>query len=177
MIGAWTCFRVCRSYYKCTNPRCNAKKQVEKSSDDPDTLIVTYEGLHLHFAYPFSPVGPFSQPINRPKNIDQAHKNDPKESNDFPQVSGGPKENSQKAQAFELAQDDGMGYHGLLQAVVPIGVLNPDRTDDPSPPASSWSSPASTSSQTPPASPPYPPSYFVYPPPYYYGCGLDPCIT
>ncbi|KAJ8754133.1 hypothetical protein K2173_002031 [Erythroxylum novogranatense] len=41
-----------RSYYKCTNPRCSAKKQVERSSDDPDTLIITYEGLHLHFTYP-----------------------------------------------------------------------------------------------------------------------------
>ncbi|KAL6142129.1 hypothetical protein ACLB2K_060412 [Fragaria x ananassa] len=42
-----------RSYYRCTNPRCSAKKQVERSSEDPDTLIITYEGLHLHFAYPF----------------------------------------------------------------------------------------------------------------------------
>nr|WKJ30363.1 WRKY49 [Lilium pumilum] len=40
-----------RSYYRCTNPRCNAKKQVEKSMDDPETLIVTYEGLHLHYTY------------------------------------------------------------------------------------------------------------------------------
>ncbi|KAK1298042.1 putative WRKY transcription factor 49 [Acorus calamus] len=40
-----------RSYYRCTNPRCSAKKQVERSPDDPDTLIVTYEGLHLHFTY------------------------------------------------------------------------------------------------------------------------------
>ncbi|KAJ3676392.1 hypothetical protein LUZ60_003804 [Juncus effusus] len=40
-----------RSYYRCTNPRCNAKKQVEKSMEDPDTLIVTYEGLHLHYTY------------------------------------------------------------------------------------------------------------------------------
>nr|GMC91854.1 probable WRKY transcription factor 49 [Ipomoea batatas] len=42
-----------RSYYKCTNPKCGAKKQVERCSDDPDTLIITYEGLHLHFANPF----------------------------------------------------------------------------------------------------------------------------
>ncbi|KAK1299019.1 putative WRKY transcription factor 49 [Acorus calamus] len=40
-----------RSYYRCTNPRCSAKKQVERSPDDPDTLVVTYEGLHLHFTY------------------------------------------------------------------------------------------------------------------------------
>ncbi|KAK1312383.1 putative WRKY transcription factor 49 [Acorus calamus] len=40
-----------RSYYRCTNPRCRAKKQVERSPDDPDMLVVTYEGLHLHFTY------------------------------------------------------------------------------------------------------------------------------
>ncbi|KAG0481740.1 hypothetical protein HPP92_012598 [Vanilla planifolia] len=40
-----------RSYYKCTNPKCNAKKQVERSIEDPETLIVTYEGLHLHYTY------------------------------------------------------------------------------------------------------------------------------
>ncbi|KAL2509563.1 putative WRKY transcription factor 49 [Forsythia ovata] len=27
-----------RSYYRCTNPRCSAKKHVERSSDDPDSL-------------------------------------------------------------------------------------------------------------------------------------------
>ncbi|XP_062208218.1 probable WRKY transcription factor 49 [Phragmites australis] len=40
-----------RSYYRCTNPRCNAKKQVERAMDEPDTLVVTYEGLHLHYTY------------------------------------------------------------------------------------------------------------------------------
>ncbi|KAM3352499.1 hypothetical protein ACQJBY_024007 [Aegilops geniculata] len=37
-----------RSYYKCTSSRCSAKKHVEKSTDDPEMLIVTYEGSHLH---------------------------------------------------------------------------------------------------------------------------------
>ncbi|XP_008785604.2 probable WRKY transcription factor 49 [Phoenix dactylifera] len=40
-----------RSYYRCSNPRCNAKKQVERSIEDPEMLIITYEGLHLHYAY------------------------------------------------------------------------------------------------------------------------------
>ncbi|RZS02830.1 hypothetical protein BHM03_00032918 [Ensete ventricosum] len=39
------------SYYRCSNPRCGAKKQVERSMEDPETLIVTYEGLHLHCTY------------------------------------------------------------------------------------------------------------------------------
>uniref|UniRef100_A0ACD5W532 Uncharacterized protein n=1 Tax=Avena sativa TaxID=4498 RepID=A0ACD5W532_AVESA len=38
----------CRSYYKCTSSHCSAKKHVEKSTDDPEMLIVTYEGSHLH---------------------------------------------------------------------------------------------------------------------------------
>ncbi|XP_045794314.1 probable WRKY transcription factor 49 [Trifolium pratense] len=46
-----------RSYYRCTNPKCGAKKQVERSIEDLDTLIITYEGLHLHFTYPYFLVG------------------------------------------------------------------------------------------------------------------------
>ncbi|CAA7041607.1 unnamed protein product [Microthlaspi erraticum] len=42
-----------RSYYKCTNPICNAKKQVERSIDEPNTYIITYEGFHFHFSHPF----------------------------------------------------------------------------------------------------------------------------
>lgn len=40
-----------RSYYRCTNSRCNAKKQVERSIEDPEIHIITYEGLHLHYTY------------------------------------------------------------------------------------------------------------------------------
>ncbi|XP_066307406.1 uncharacterized protein [Miscanthus floridulus] len=44
-----------RSYYKCTSFRCGAKKHVEKSTDDPEMLIVTYEGPHLHGPQPLFP--------------------------------------------------------------------------------------------------------------------------
>uniref|UniRef100_A0A0E0CA59 WRKY domain-containing protein n=1 Tax=Oryza meridionalis TaxID=40149 RepID=A0A0E0CA59_9ORYZ len=40
------------SYYKCTSSRCSAKKHVEKSTDDPEMLIVTYEGSHHHGPQP-----------------------------------------------------------------------------------------------------------------------------
>ncbi|XP_042476076.1 probable WRKY transcription factor 49 [Macadamia integrifolia] len=60
-----------RSYYRCTNPRCSAKKQVEKSSDEPNTFLVTYEGLHLHFTFlhlfPYQPHDPSYPPIKKPK--------------------------------------------------------------------------------------------------------------
>ncbi|XP_062225779.1 WRKY transcription factor WRKY28-like isoform X2 [Phragmites australis] len=44
-----------RSYYKCTSYQCGAKKHVEKSIDDPEMLIVTYEGLHQHGPQPLFP--------------------------------------------------------------------------------------------------------------------------
>ncbi|WVZ68208.1 hypothetical protein U9M48_017171 [Paspalum notatum var. saurae] len=44
-----------RSYYKCTSSRCGAKKHVEKSTEDPEMLIVTYEGRHLHGPQPVFP--------------------------------------------------------------------------------------------------------------------------
>ncbi|KAK9123950.1 hypothetical protein Sjap_013552 [Stephania japonica] len=57
------------SYYKCTIPRCSAKKQVERSSKDPDTLVITYEGLHFHFAYShfFPQTHKHQSPTKKPK--------------------------------------------------------------------------------------------------------------
>ncbi|KAL3505611.1 hypothetical protein ACH5RR_030993 [Cinchona calisaya] len=37
-----------RSYYRCTSPSCGVKKRVERSSDDPTTVVTTYEGTHIH---------------------------------------------------------------------------------------------------------------------------------
>ncbi|OIW20472.1 hypothetical protein TanjilG_11873 [Lupinus angustifolius] len=44
-----------RGYYKCSTVRgCPARKHVERAQNDPNMLIVTYEGDH-HHALPFSP--------------------------------------------------------------------------------------------------------------------------
>ncbi|KAL2897504.1 putative WRKY transcription factor 11 [Bienertia sinuspersici] len=56
-----------RGYYKCSTVRgCPARKHVERATDDPTMLIVTYEGEHRHSPVPASqdnishhlPVGP-----------------------------------------------------------------------------------------------------------------------
>lgn len=37
-----------RSYYRCSNPGCFAKKHVERASHDSKIVITTYEGHHCH---------------------------------------------------------------------------------------------------------------------------------
>ncbi|CAI9782128.1 unnamed protein product [Fraxinus pennsylvanica] len=37
-----------RSYYRCTTQKCLVKKRVERSYQDPSTVITTYEGQHNH---------------------------------------------------------------------------------------------------------------------------------
>ncbi|PIN23437.1 hypothetical protein CDL12_03844 [Handroanthus impetiginosus] len=41
-----------RSYYRCTTQKCAVKKRVERSFQDPSTVITTYEGQHNHHVPP-----------------------------------------------------------------------------------------------------------------------------
>ncbi|XP_022748173.1 probable WRKY transcription factor 49 [Durio zibethinus] len=145
-----------RSYYKCTNPRCSAKKQVERSRDDPDTLIITYEGLHLHFAYPYFPLNnqPFqdnSSPTKKPKKVISEA-----ESQAFgasqttkPQETTAVLPSSFHGCPQELALE-GFSQQGLLEDVVPWMIRNPSHNNNIS---SNSSSCSSSLSRSPPASP------------------------
>lgn len=135
-VGIWT--YIYRSYYKCTNPKCGAKKQVERCSDDPDTLIITYEGLHLHFAYPF-----FT--LDQPKTTDVVPTKKQKKSS--PDVESHEHEQTNQVvydenprniinptpipiaqQSLELEWDmgcEGMDSQGLLEDVVPLLIRRP----------------------------------------------------
>ncbi|XP_048320289.2 probable WRKY transcription factor 49 isoform X2 [Ziziphus jujuba] len=142
---------------RCTNPRCSAKKQVERSSDDPETFIITYEGLHLHFAYPFFFVG---QPQLGNPPIKKTKKN----------ISGPEAQNHEPTQTLEaheslsdvnpeMGPGSVMDHHnhrevseeerssqGLLQDVVPLMILNPSSNTSSNSSCSSYRSPPTSPS-------------------------------
>ncbi|KAK7255786.1 hypothetical protein RIF29_29206 [Crotalaria pallida] len=136
-----------RSYYRCTNPRCSAKKQVERSIEDPDTLIITYEGLHLHFAYPYflmsQPQQSHNPPIKKCKPnylLEQAHAQD--QAQESTAQHGHKCQHAQEAQEAQasaifgvvsstlldspqdIAQEN-LGSQGLLEDMVPFMIRNP----------------------------------------------------
>ncbi|KAH7845037.1 hypothetical protein Vadar_034502 [Vaccinium darrowii] len=120
-------------------PRSRSSDQ----GDDPDTLIITYEGLHLHFAYPYflldppQHVNPPPQHVNPPSkkiksNISnseaqaQAQAQEPypfqeDEDKQSPEnSSAGPFQGS-----FMDCSPEGIGPQGLLEDVVPLMIRNP----------------------------------------------------
>ncbi|XP_021856945.2 probable WRKY transcription factor 49 isoform X1 [Spinacia oleracea] len=138
-----------RSYYKCTNPRCGAKKQVERSIDEADTLIITYEGLHLHFAYPYFSNTQIEQPYpplkKAKKTISDIPQDDTKnervrveaigEIHDTQQTTTHPQKKSLLEDTqqtitlphglLEDTQQTTTQPQGLLEDVVPLQVRNP----------------------------------------------------
>ncbi|KAL5549880.1 hypothetical protein UlMin_000056 [Ulmus minor] len=156
-----------RSYYRCTNPRCSAKKQVERSSDETDTLIITYEGLHLHFTYPFFILGQAQDkahlndpPTKKPKKNDQVTQQNPQSVEEVDPF--GVDSNTKTEYPQEFAQEDDRGSQGLLQDMVPLMILNPSSNT-----SSSCSPPTS-----PPSSMSWPPNYVAS----YFDSGINSSI-
>ncbi|XP_010256886.1 PREDICTED: probable WRKY transcription factor 49 [Nelumbo nucifera] len=148
-----------RSYYRCTNPRCSAKKQVERSSSDPETLVITYEGLHLHFAY--------SHFLPSPSY--QAHLAVKKPKKDILQVPDQPTQHALQVQTHECSPTPGptppspfsssdqqqeelvkgeADRQGLLEDMVPLMIRNPCNKNALSTSSCYPSSPLSSSSST-----------------------------
>ncbi|KAK7292954.1 hypothetical protein RJT34_15812 [Clitoria ternatea] len=134
-----------RSYYRCTNPRCSAKKQVERSNEDPDTLIITYEGLHLHFAYPYFLMGQQQQsqshpPIKKSKptspqaqaqdqdhkaqHVHEVQKHAPEAHEAQSSTSLGLMPSTALDSTRGMAHEN-LGSQGLLEDMVPFMVRNP----------------------------------------------------
>ncbi|XAR50922.1 hypothetical protein NMG60_11005389 [Bertholletia excelsa] len=152
-----------RSYYRCTNPRCSAKKQVERSRDDPETLIITYEGLHLHYAYPFFLLQETNPSSKKPRNttLSEAEAQIQAQEEDTESPF-----NSSTGTLMDCgySQDlgtEGMGPQGLLEDVVPLMVRNPRISNH-------FSSKSSSSSSYP--SPPTSPSSLSWSPNYSSSC-------
>ncbi|XP_058099311.1 probable WRKY transcription factor 49 isoform X2 [Magnolia sinica] len=101
---------------RCTNPRCSAKKQVERSTEDPDALMVTYEGLHLHFTYSHFLSTKRTKTDTSPKGPQPQL---------GPTLLGPETIQPQKAPPREEAGPTNRAPQGLLEDVVPLIIRNP----------------------------------------------------
>nr|QGQ64060.1 WRKY transcription factor 37 [Santalum album] len=149
-----------RSYYRCTNPKCSAKKQVERAWDDPDAFIITYEGLHLHFAFPCGPIteaqpsDPQPRPIKRPRmTTSEAQDRFSEAQNQTILAHQSPPNVSHyrgplKSASDEWAEGRGrMGSQGLLEDMIPTMIRCPSND------AASQNSSSSPNPSPPPPSP------------------------
>ncbi|XP_051152041.1 WRKY transcription factor 71-like isoform X2 [Andrographis paniculata] len=111
-----------RSYYRCTSQKCNVKKRIERSYQDPTVVITTYEGQHTHHCPAtirgsaaaaallgqyslFSPFRPVPEDLFFPAATEANY--------------GGTFRQQTSATAGEvIGDDDGHGYFGLLPGMV-----------------------------------------------------------
>ncbi|KAK6932245.1 WRKY domain [Dillenia turbinata] len=121
-----------RSYYRCTTQKCTVKKRVERSFQDPSTVITTYEGQHNHpvpvtlrgnatamLSHPMlAPTPLAAPPPGFPPEL-LAHMMPPMNTQ---HVSGGTSSNSfapQPMTHFQQQQQHLLNDHGLLQDLFP----------------------------------------------------------
>ena len=141
-----------RSYYKCTNRRCSAKKQVERSSEDPDALIITYEGLHLHYAYPhflLNPaqhVNPQSKKLKSTVSKAEAQAQGSLSIEEYHRQSSTNLSEGTLYDPFVDFVPEEMGPQGLLEDMVPLVIRNPSNNHFSSNSCSSYPSPPTSPS-------------------------------
>ncbi|KAL0375223.1 UNVERIFIED_CONTAM: putative WRKY transcription factor 49 [Sesamum radiatum] len=128
------------------SPNPSAKKQVERSIDDPDTLIITYEGLHLHFTYPFFLHQQTDPPMKKQKGptFETAHDFGVQTGNGLEEVVPNMGSTPESDPSKEFKQ-------GLLEDVVPLMIRKPLVVIDAT--GSSSNSSSSTSHESHPSSP------------------------
>ncbi|URE21632.1 WRKY [Musa troglodytarum] len=118
-----------RSYYRCTHSKCNVKKRVERSSQDPSIVITTYEGQHCHHttvsASPRADASPSQQLASSAPQIRlpamQFHRNPPVLPVIHPGRVIGPRYEERTASAVERTSPAPTD-EGLLDDVVPSGM-------------------------------------------------------
>ncbi|KAM7468066.1 hypothetical protein LguiB_015628 [Lonicera macranthoides] len=113
------------------SPNPSAKKQVERSNNDPDTLVITYEGLHLHYAYPFFQPEAVDQPFKKSKRSSsevQAQELKGGEQISQPNydlVDHHQQQQQQQQEEEDLEPNEVMGSQGLLEDIVPLIIRKP----------------------------------------------------
>lgn len=110
--------------------------------------MITYEGLHLHYAYPLFQPEPVDRPFKKPKRSNsevQAQELQGGEQISQPNYDLGPPFVDHHQQQEDLGPNEVMGSQGLLEDIVPLIVRKPIVYKNTSPNSSSYPSPLSFS--------------------------------
>lgn len=122
---------VCRSYYRCTHPGCSVRKHVERASNDPKSVITTYEGKHDHEVPAARNTGsPSSGPGGAPPAPPQAnilHRSPEPAQGRLSQSGGLAAYGSTGRSGVADAFSSGMLPHGIAVPAPPLGTFAPSQ--------------------------------------------------
>ncbi|KAF8092960.1 hypothetical protein N665_0395s0023 [Sinapis alba] len=118
-----------RSYYRCTTQKCNVKKRVERSYQDPTVVITTYESQHNHpipttrrtamFSGPaasdYKPSSLSSPPLSNFINTPRSFSHDALFRSPYSSVNANPSYQQQQSHEFQHDSD----YDQLLKEMFP----------------------------------------------------------